>query len=271
MSNVGGLWDQIIENKLTASILVLVVVLIIYFLGYRLVLKKHLPKKTKNAVTRRGQTYWRMITSIFRYTLLVALLLGILKVNGVNVDSLLAGLGIAGVVAGLAIQDVLKDMIRGFSLVTDSYFSVGDVIKYKDDECKVISIGLRTTKLESTISGNIISISNRNIEQAEVVKDVIFLTLPTPYGLPLDKMEQLMNSIVDKVTNQEKIGTCDYLGIKKLGDNSIDHLFKVHCRADQRTSATRKSLKAALREYEKYGVEVPFAQLDVHLDKNGAK
>ena len=41
-------------------------------------------------------------------------------------------------------QDALKDIIRGSTILTDSYFQVGDVVKYGDIMGKVISIGLST-------------------------------------------------------------------------------------------------------------------------------
>ena len=55
-----------------------------------------------------------------------------------------AGLGILGVIFGLAIQDWLKDIIRGSSILSDNYFAVGDVVKYKDIEGKVLVIEIKT-------------------------------------------------------------------------------------------------------------------------------
>ena len=77
---------------------------------------------------------------------------------------MLAGVGIVSVIIGLAIQDALKDIIRGFSILSEEYFSVGDVVTYGDITGKVLVLGLKTTKIKDISTENIISIANRNIE-----------------------------------------------------------------------------------------------------------
>ena len=97
------------------------------------------------------------------YVIIVITVLLILQINGINVSSLLAGVGIMGAVIGLAIQDWLKDIIRGTSILSDNYFSVGDIIRYNGIEGKVVVIGLKTTKIQELKTGYIKSIANRKI------------------------------------------------------------------------------------------------------------
>ena len=77
-----------------------------------------------------------------------------MQIYGVNVNSLVAGLGLVSVVVGLAIQDPLKDIITGVNIITDDYFSLGDVIKVDDVEGKVVQLGVRTTKIKDIANGN---------------------------------------------------------------------------------------------------------------------
>ena len=37
---------------------------------------------------------------------------------------MLAGVGIVGIIIGLAVQDALKDMIRGISIISENYYKI---------------------------------------------------------------------------------------------------------------------------------------------------
>ena len=78
----------------------------------------------------------------------------ILQINGVNVSSIIAGVGVVSVIIGLALQDALKDIIMGVNVLVDDYFSLGDIVKLDDIEGKVVEIGIKNIK----ISINIINI-----------------------------------------------------------------------------------------------------------------
>ena len=49
----------------------------------------------------------------------------VLQLLGFNVSSVIAGVGIVSAIVGLSLQDALKDIIMGFNIIIDSYFSVG--------------------------------------------------------------------------------------------------------------------------------------------------
>lgn len=57
------------------------------------------------------------------YILVVAAV--ILQINGINIGTLFAGLGVAGIIVGFALQDVLKDLMMGVSIMWDKFFAEG--------------------------------------------------------------------------------------------------------------------------------------------------
>ena len=67
----------------------------------------------------------------------------LLNLYGVNTTSLIAGLGIAGAVLGLALQDALKDIFNGLSIIFDNYFVVGDLVDYNGFVGTVTDFGLK--------------------------------------------------------------------------------------------------------------------------------
>lgn len=94
--------------------------------------------------------------------MLVSLLI-ILSFFGIDTKSLVASLGVVGVALGLALQDTLKDIIGGISLILENYLAVGDIITYNDFTGEVIELGLRTTRIKKA-SGEVMIIANRNID-----------------------------------------------------------------------------------------------------------
>ena len=145
---------------------------------YRIISKFLSKKETKNSKIlsdKKNKTFIRMLKSIIGYILTIITVLMVLQIYGVDVSSMLAGVGIVSIIIGLALQDALKDIFRGFDIVTDDYYDIGDIIKFGENTGKVLSISLRTTKIQDISSLNIVSIANRNISQVEVVSEAIFI------------------------------------------------------------------------------------------------
>ena len=188
----------------------------------------------------------------------------LLQINGVDVSSVLAGVGILGEVFGLAIQDWLKDIIRGSSILADNYFSVGDIVKYKDIEGKVLVIGLKTTKIQDLRTNNIISIANRNIEEVEVVSNVIYVNIPMPYEVNVEEAEKVIDDIILNVKNNEEVEDCKYKGVNELADSYIKYLREVKNNPLYKLQVKRDTLRTVLLVMEKHNIEVPYTQIDIH-------
>ena len=75
-------------------------------------------------------------------------LLVVLSNLGVNITSLVAGLGIGGIAVALAIQNVLGDVFSSFSLFFDKPFVAGDYILAGSHEGTVERIGMKTTRID---------------------------------------------------------------------------------------------------------------------------
>ena len=188
----------------------------------------------------------------------------LLKVNGVDVSSVLAGVGIVGVIFGLAIQDWLKDIIRGGSILSDNYFSVGDVVNYKGIEGKVLVIGLKTTKIKELKTGYVKSIANRNIDEIDVVSNLIYVSVPMPYELSVAKAEEVINNIVTNIKENNNVNDCEYVGINEFADSSISYYLKIDCNQLYKWQVRRDALRTALLELERNGIAIPYTQIDIH-------
>ena len=252
------------QAKIIHSLIVVVVSFIIYRIIMRFFTKSEKNSNISKRLNNKSRTYLRLTHSIIRYVFIIITILIVLQINGINVSSLLAGVGILSVIIGLAVQDALKDIIRGFSILSDEYFSVGDVITYKGSTGKVIALGLKTTKIEDVATGNIISIANRNIEQVEKNSKYLFVSFPMPYEVTIDKAEKVAQSIAENIKSLNDVEDSEYKGVTELADSSIKYLIKITCMPDKKLQVRRDAYGVVLRVLAKNKIEVPYTQIDIH-------
>ena len=248
--------------KIIFSIFVIIIAIILYKLCTNIVEKTIERSKVFNS--KKTKTYIRLIKSINRYIIILIVLMAILKIYGIDVSSLLAGIGIISVIIGLAIQDFLKDIIRGTSILSDNYFSVGDVIKYKDIEGKVLVVGLKTTKIQELATSNIYSIANRNIEEVATLSKLIYVRIPLPYELKYKEQLRVVEDVVKIIKKDTLIEDCDNVGLTELADSKIEYLLKVTCNPVNRLQVRRNTLEHIIEGLEKNNIEVPYNQIDIH-------
>lgn len=246
------------------SIISVVIATILYLIISKFFLNKLESKTHKFFKGNKTNTYVKLLKSINRYIFIIVLIFILLKINGVNISSMVTGVGVIGIVFGFAIQDALKDIIKGFDIITDSYYQVGDVVRIGNYTGRVLVIGIKTTKIEDIFENNIISISNRNIEKVEVLSHMINIEIPLPYELKLSEAEKLMNYITTKIEKLDKVEKVEYRGVNAFADSSIKYQVKVYCEPIYKVQTRRDSLGCILKCLEEKNISIPFNQIDVH-------
>ena len=257
-------FENVWMQRLVFSTLILIICILLYIIIDDIFIKKIVGTKFKFFDGKRSKTYIKLIRNIIKYVLIIIAVILILQVNGINVSSMLAGVGIISIIIGFAIQDALKDIIKGFTIISDSYYQVGDVIKYDNNTGKVLSIGLRTTKIEDIYTLNVVSVSNRNIEKVEIESHLINIDVPLSYDLKLNEAEAAIKYIVDKIKDLNKVEKVEYRGVNQIADSSINYQIKVYCPPMDKVQIRRDSLRCILEGLEEKNIQVPYNQIDVH-------
>ena len=252
---------QFLSNKWIQSGIVVLIAIITYRIIAVITVRGEKRDKLKKV---KGKTYLRLIRNISKYIIMVFVVLAILQIQGINVGSTVAGLGILGIIIGFVVQDAFKDIIRGMDILSDDYFSVGDIVKYKDIEGKVSMLGLKTTKIEDIRTNNIVSIANRNIEQIEIVSEYMFITIPMPYEVKVEKAEGIIDEIASNIKEDKRVTSYEYKGINNLGDSSIDYLIRIQCSPKEKLQLRRDILRIIIVIMEKNNISVPYKQIDIH-------
>lgn len=244
------------------SIIVTLFCIILYKIISRFLAAKE-KKNSRILSSKKNKTFLRMFRSVIGTALATFDVLTILQIFGVNVGSMLAGVGIASIVIGFALQDALKDIIRGFEIISDSYYDIGDVIKYGDNLGQVLSIGLRTTKIQDINTMNIVSIANRDIDKVEVTTGYIYLPVPLPYEIKPDAANDLMLEITENIKALEQVNTAEYQGLSKIDTSSLNYQIAIQCDPMNVLSVRRAALGVVTDTLAKRKLRLPYAHVDV--------
>ena len=246
------------------SLLTIALAVIIYMVFNLLFVKKLEKKSYRLFKSKNSNTYVKLFKSINRYLFIIVLIFILLKINGVNISSMVTGVGVLGIIFGFAIQDALKDIIKGFDIITDSYYKVGDVVGIDKYTGVVIAIGIKTTKIEDIFEKNIISISNRNIEKVEVLSHMVNIDIPLPYELKLKEAEKTIDYIINNIKKIDKVENVEYRGVNDFAESNIKYQIKVYCPPIDKVQIRRNSLTCILKCLEEKNIHIPFNQIDIH-------
>jgi small-conductance mechanosensitive channel len=86
---------------------------------------------------------------------------------GFDITALVAGLGVAGIAVGLAVQNILGDLFASLSIVLDKPFVIGDFIVVDNLPGTVERIGIKTTRVRS-LSGEQLVFSNADLLKSRI-------------------------------------------------------------------------------------------------------
>jgi len=118
--------------------------------------------RTTPASLKQKETIKQLCINIFTYAINILKLVLIISVF-VPIATLMASVGAFAVIITFAFQNMLGDIVRGFFIIFEEMFMVGDFVEIAGFRGEVLEIGLRTTKLKLLETAEIVLIPNNNI------------------------------------------------------------------------------------------------------------
>ncbi len=258
-----------IQKQLLGTVIIILLVTAVY-MTVKNIVTNTLLKKAKRKSDKKALTTITVTTNVLKYLLYIVAILMILDVWGVDTKALLTSLGVVGVIVGLALQDLLKDIIAGTAILTEDQFQVGDNIKIGDFRGDVISLGLKTTKIRA-YSGEVKIIANRNITEVinyslKASKSVV--DVPTSYENDIDKVKSAIKTVCEKMQNEEYVtGEIEILGVEDLSDSSVNIRVVATTKPTYNYTFKRAFLEEIIREFRKQNLTIPYPQVEVHNEK----
>ncbi|KPL19349.1 MAG: mechanosensitive ion channel protein MscS [candidate division Zixibacteria bacterium SM23_81] len=180
-------------------------------------------KLEEDAATATTYSALRFLSKLIVWS---AVLLLVLDNLGVDITTLVAGLGVGGIAVALAVQNILGDLFASLSIVLDKPFVIGDFIIVGDLLGTVEKIGLKTTRVRS-LYGEQLVFSNNDLLQSRIrnykrmFERRIVFHFGVTYQTPYEKLAAIPDLVREIVEAQEK-ARFDRAHFKEYGDFSLN-------------------------------------------------
>ncbi|MDB1124895.1 small-conductance mechanosensitive channel MscS [Vibrio algarum] len=211
------------------------------------------------------------VHALVRYLLFVIVLIAALGRLGVQTASVVAVIGAAGLAVGLALQGSLSNFAAGVLIVAFRPFKSGDYVEIGGVAGSVSSIQIFQTVLTTpdnkmvvvpnggVIGGAIVNYSHHDTRRVDHVIGV-------SYSADLQKTKEVITRVLEadeRILKEPGIT----VGVVALADSSVNFVVRPWCRTADYWGVYFDTLQAIKEELDKEGIEIPFPQMDVHLNK----
>jgi MscS family membrane protein len=216
-SILGGLLPLLLDLD-TATIetiwrlLRIVAVAAVFWALFRMVgvAETHLARKAWRTERTNASTIVPLVGRTLRLVIgLVAILVAISQF-GYPVGTVLAGLGLGGLVVALAAQKTVENLFGSVSLAADRVFRVGDWVRIEDVQGTVERIGLRSTHVR-TLDRTLVKIPNGKLAEMRVEsfgeRDRIrlFVALSLSRSTTAAQMRQVLRDVEAVLAAHERV------------------------------------------------------------------
>lgn len=214
---------------------------------------------------QREITVARLCNSIIKWLTVIVAVIAVLAIWGVDTTALITGAGVITLVVGLGLQSLIADVVAGLFIVFENEFNVGDIITIDGFRGTVVSIGIRTTKLEAV--GNVKIFNNSKITGVlnQTLKPSKAKTLiDVEYGESLSHIDEVIKAKLPEIKVEGVIGEISYDGVAELGASGVTLQFTADCYEGDIFAVQREMNKLLKNMFDENGIGIPFPQIVVH-------
>ncbi len=228
-------------------------------------------KKEKDPASVSALTAISFLARVAVWSIVVFL---ILDNFGINITTLVAGLGIGGIAIALAIQNILSDIFCSVAILLDKPFEVGDFIVVGDMLGTVEKIGIKTTRVKS-LSGEQLIFSNADLINSRIrnykrmVERRAVFSFGVVYQTPAEKLEKIPSIVQDIIASIE-MAKLDRIHFKEFGDSALNFecVYYVADRDYNLYMNIQQQINLELfRRFEKEGIEFAYPTQTLYIKK----
>ncbi|HIP35834.1 MAG TPA: mechanosensitive ion channel [Crocinitomix sp.] len=257
--------DKSVEwgTKLLIAAAILVIGMMIANKIARIIQKALNKKKFDKSLT----TFLSSLVTVSLKILVVITALGQL---GVEMTSFIALIGAAGLAIGMAFSGTLGNFAGGVMILIFRPYKVGDYISAQGEEGIVKDIQIFNTIILTLDNKTIIvpngAMANGNMTNFTMQeKRRVDFTVGIAYGDDYEKAKSILEKFIaedDKILQNED----NFIGLVELADSSVNIALRVWCKTDDYWDVYFKMNERIYKEFEQVGLNIPFPQLDVHIN-----
>jgi len=254
------------EDDLLSLLVKLGVILVIIF-GFTSLARIFILRSKDPELDPKRKTWLSLFGNVCKYISIIAGLILILALFGVDTKALLAGAGVLTLIVGLGCQSLVADIVAGLFIMFEGNIQIGDIVVVDGFRGEIISIGIRTTNIKNDY-GNIKIINNSNIkdlvnnsrELSLVINNIGF-----DYGIPYDKVAEAIESNLDRIRqNVPAIVEGPYFkGLKTFKSSEILVMLTSYCKESDIYGVERDIYRELYYIFKENNIAMAFDQVTV--------
>ena len=201
--------------------------------------------------------------------LLVIGFIGVMALGqmGVQITPLIAGIGVAGVGASLAMQGLLGNLVAGLTIIFSKPFTIGEYIELLGVYGQVTEISLFSTTLQHADNSRVI-VPNRKIV-GEILHNYgntrqLDMTAGVAYGTDLTMALSTVKDILQQNPGVLK-EPAPVVGIAALNESSIALAIKPWVKVEDFVPVQAAIYQALIESFRDEKIEIPAPRRDIHL------
>lgn len=211
------------------------------------------------------------VHGLVRYLLFVIVLIAALGRVGVQTASVVAVIGAAGLAVGLALQGSLSNFAAGVLIVAFRPFKSGDYVEIGGVAGSVEAIQIFQTVLK-TPDNKMVVVPNSGVIGSPITNYSrhatrrVDLVIGVSYGADLKQTKKVIREALEKDERILKDPDIQ-IGVLALADSSVNFVVRPWCKTADYWDVYFDSTQAIKEALDEAGIEIPFPQMDVHLNK----
>ena len=147
--------------------------------------------------------------------------------------------------------------------------AVGDYVQINGFTGEVVSLGLKTTKIKA-YTGEVKILSNSSFTEVinySLNHSKMLIYIPVHYNTSIEQVEKVLNGVKKIIEKEKDVYSMDLLGIDEFGDSAMKYVVVIDCSSMTHYGSKRQVLKLIKMSFDKEGIEIPYNQIDVHIEK----
>jgi small conductance mechanosensitive channel len=188
---------------------------------------------------------------------------------GIDMGPVIAGIGVTGIVLGLALQDSISNFFAGFMIIVNQPFRKGDYIEVNTLSGTVKSMDLVCVQL-TTFDGKLITMSNKVVWDSPVTnysftdKRRIGFQIGVPYDTDLKVAKQVFIDLIDTYPEILK-DPAPTIEINEFADSSINFVIRPWVKPEDYWNVYWRFNSEVLGKLAEKNIFLPFPQIDIHM------
>lgn len=226
---------------------------------------------SNKALLKVDATIKSFLMSFVNAALYVLLIISVIAILGIPMASIVAVLASAGLAIGLALQGALSNFAGGIMIILFKPFNVGDYISSGGNEGTVKGISLFYTTV-LTVDGKKITIPNSAITSGTVTNFTAEgvrradIKIGVAYGTDVEEVKSAIMELLGSHPLALK-SPAPFVRLSDHLDSALEFTIRAWCRQENYWDLYFDMVEGVNRVLKEKNIEIPFPQLDVHLDK----